>query len=237
MPRERQAEELAATAHRAFSYRTAPGEAMRMVWKKSIDLSRALVPSMGLHDPLDGLVTYLELDSAPEGLRGDADLAGPIEEAEEMCRGASWETDDPLGIGGLLIDAGRLAQLVFGRGLDRRDLLLRVIADARESMRGFERMGLLRQPAAYRLAFRELGLSIGLHAVDRARRVVPGSDDEIADGLDALLVRAPIAEEIESFWADARNRTGGTWTEHENINTVMLATSLAPDGYVSLSTA
>jgi hypothetical protein len=29
-------------------------------WKMSIDLSRALVPSMGQHDPLDGFVTYVQ---------------------------------------------------------------------------------------------------------------------------------------------------------------------------------
>jgi len=34
-----------------------------MHWKMSIDLSYVLVPSMGQHDPLDGLVTYCELQA------------------------------------------------------------------------------------------------------------------------------------------------------------------------------
>lgn len=44
-----------------------------MYWKMSIDLSSPLVPSMGQHDPLDGLITYLQLQAtAPL----DAALAG-----------------------------------------------------------------------------------------------------------------------------------------------------------------
>ena len=35
----------------------------RMYWKMSIDLSRPLVDSMGQHDPLDGLISYLQLQA------------------------------------------------------------------------------------------------------------------------------------------------------------------------------
>ena len=48
----------------AFIREMRPGGPKRMVWKMSIDLTRPLVPSMGQHDPLDGLVTYLELQTA-----------------------------------------------------------------------------------------------------------------------------------------------------------------------------
>jgi CheY-like chemotaxis protein len=48
------ARELAATAHRAFAY--GPPGSRRLVWKMSSDFSRALVPSMGQHHALDGLV-------------------------------------------------------------------------------------------------------------------------------------------------------------------------------------
>ena len=34
-----------------------------MYWKMSIDLSYPLVTSMGQHDPLDGLITYSELQA------------------------------------------------------------------------------------------------------------------------------------------------------------------------------
>ncbi|MGH9361856.1 MAG: hypothetical protein ACRD2T_08050, partial [Thermoanaerobaculia bacterium] len=97
--------ELAAAAHAAFTYQPPGGGPPRMVWKMSIDLSRPLVPAMGQHDPLDALVTYLELESAaPQGGAAD-DEAGPaladeIAGAEAMCEAAGgWATDDPLGIG------------------------------------------------------------------------------------------------------------------------------------------
>ena len=55
------ARELADAAHRAFSYGAAGRRAM--TWKMSTDLSRALVPSMGQHDPLDGLITCVQLQA------------------------------------------------------------------------------------------------------------------------------------------------------------------------------
>jgi hypothetical protein len=41
-------------------------------------------------------------------------------------------------------------------------------------------------------------------------------------------------EIIESFWLDANNQKAESWTAHQDINMVMLATSLAPDGYLAL---
>src|SRR5665647_1548004 len=58
------ASELADTAHRRFTYGS--GTNKRMYWKMSIDLMRPLVPSMGQHDPLDGLLTCLDLQSTVE---------------------------------------------------------------------------------------------------------------------------------------------------------------------------
>lgn len=59
------ARELAVVAHRAFVH--GPLQSRRMVWKMSVDLSRALVPSMGQHDPLDGYVSCLMLDAPAAG--------------------------------------------------------------------------------------------------------------------------------------------------------------------------
>ena len=39
---------------------------------------------------------------------------------------------------------------------------------------------------------------------------------------------------ITSFWLRPENRAGPTWQEHLNINEVMLATSILPDGYLDL---
>ena len=106
--------ELARTAHAKFIYAPSSGSQKRMYWKLSIDLSYPLVPSMGLHDPLDGLVTYSQLQATAaedlEQLTGD--LRSEILDLTNMCEGKNWTSDDPLGIGGLLSDAFRVAQLM-----------------------------------------------------------------------------------------------------------------------------
>ena len=60
---------------------------------------------MGQHDPLDGFVTYneLQLGRVP-GLRshGESCLTREIADITGICRGMGMATDDPLGIGGLL---------------------------------------------------------------------------------------------------------------------------------------
>jgi hypothetical protein len=43
-----------------------------------------------------------------------------------------------------------------------------------------------------------------------------------------------LGEAIEKFWLEPQNRIAKTWTEHQDINSVMLATSLAPDAYLKL---
>ncbi|MGE5831837.1 MAG: hypothetical protein ACM3X8_02870, partial [Methanomicrobiales archaeon] len=60
----RWAAELARTAYAGFIHRPRSGGPDRMYWKMSIDLSRPLVASMGQHDPLDGLVTFCEIQVA-----------------------------------------------------------------------------------------------------------------------------------------------------------------------------
>src|SRR5438105_3853772 len=148
----RWAVELAQAAHRAFAY--PPGAPSRLYWKMSVDLSRPLVPSMGMHDPLDGLVAMATLG-----------LEGETHELARMCEGRHWATDDPLGAGGLLLDALALARFVAaGRG-EFRPLLAEVITDAEISVPVPSGAVSARVPAARRLAFRELGLALGLHGV------------------------------------------------------------------------
>ena len=200
----------------------------------SIDLTRPLVSSMGQHDPLDGLVTYLELQSA-EGLEVEdrARMTTPIADTAEMCRDIGWATDDPLGIGGMLDDATRLAQLVFGCGVERRVLLLRILAEAERSLDAFGTSSLLSLPAKQRLPFRELGLSIGAYGLRRIKNLVKG-DQEIAAVVGRLLLYQPLADQIRTFWSEPTHRLSSTWADHCDINTVMLATSLAPEGYFRL---
>jgi hypothetical protein len=49
-----------------------------------------------------------------------------------------------------------------------------------------------------------------------------------------FLEYVPLKEKIEQFWLDDKNREAFTWTEHREINMVMLATSLAPDGFLGI---
>jgi hypothetical protein len=213
-----------------------------MHWKMSIDLSYPLVPSMGHHDPLDGIITYVELQAGRvrqgEGAR---ELVGEIGDMAAICKGKDWTTDDPLGLGGLLSDAYRVAQMIVsGISLDR-DLLTALLDASRIGLARYARTGSLQAPASYRLAFRELGLAIGLHALERLQGLIEGSPAVFqkthpfqAGQVEILMRYLPLADSIENFWLAPAHREVPSFTEHRDINTVMLATSLVPDGYLRL---
>jgi len=238
------ARELAKTAHADFTYTPAIGGRKRMYWKMSIDLSRALVPSMGQHDPLDGLITYQQLEATAKGFSGtsiEPDLKTEIEELEIMCADGEWATRDPLGIGGLLTDAYRQLQLIDSHYLYENSRLESLLHSAEISLQAFARHSQLSLPAEYRLAFRELGLAIGLHTIDRMQKTMQKHVDNFhdADHLMSVLSNISrfnrISEYIESFWLQPEHRSVNSWREHADINNVMLATSMAPDGYLSQS--
>jgi pimeloyl-ACP methyl ester carboxylesterase len=52
--------------------------------------------------------------------------------------------------------------------------------------------------------------------------------------VDRLTRYVPLRTEIESCWLRPEHRRADTWLAHENINEVMLATSLEPEGFVKL---
>src|SRR2546423_988463 len=221
------ARELAQTAHRAFVY-TARDGSRRMYWKMSIDLTRPLVPSMGQHDPLDGYVTYLQLHdtSVPaESCEVSAEtLDAGIADFATMIDLDRLPTDDPLGIGGLLVDAHRLAQL------DRQDEILEAcLAGALTGMR--HARGDPQGPAEQRLAFRELGLAIGLAAVEHLAVLGKPPPAPLIAELRRVI---PLRATLEKFWLDPSHQRAASWQEHIDINTVMLATSLVPDGFLIL---
>jgi hypothetical protein len=56
----------------------------------------------------------------------------------------------------------------------------------------------------------------------------------VRERVEALRRHAPLAAEIEAFWRLEAHRRQATWTEHRDINDVMLATSLVPDGFLHL---
>ncbi|MBS7612203.1 hypothetical protein KEJ27_08410 [Candidatus Bathyarchaeota archaeon] len=227
--------ELAKTAHSAFTY-TLPDGRKRMYWKMSIDLTRPLISSMGQHDPLDGFITYNELQAtAPRNVKWPS-LKEEIADIESFYEDY-WITDDPLGVGELLLNAYKVAQLIRRGYWNRVDLLLRILNDAYISLEAFLKKEFTVFQAEHRLAFRELGLSIGLKTVDRLQRTV--SEAPILNGEILLVVKTlrsyiPLAGRIERFWLKPENRMGETWREHIDINEVMLATSLVLNGYLKI---
>jgi hypothetical protein len=233
------ARELAETAHAAFVYRPTAGGGSRMYWKMSIDLSRPLVPSMGHHDPLDGLVTLAQLQATAGELPdspGRPDLSDEVADFASMVKGRDWATADPLGLGGLLIDASLVDQLMRRGAFPEGALLQDLLEAALTGLRHFSRRGELSRPATTRLAFRELGLAIGLQAVERLAEATEGPprSPEVQRRLEDLMRHASLRAEIETFWLDAEHRRVSSWTDHRNINEVMLATSLAPEGCLAL---
>lgn len=232
--------ELARKAGRAFTYTTGSGRSKRMYWKMSVDLSRPQVTSMGQHDPLDGLVTFTQLESAAEALTDiprELHLNAEIEEFRAMCTEMRWSTDDSLGIGGLLADAFRLAQLITQSGLNESSLLADLLNGAEAGLEMFVRKGHLQIPAAHRLAFRELGLSIGIHAIGPIQNIVQQQSDlfpnsgQLLSSLSGLDRFRRLAEAVEGFWLQPEHQRCYSWTEYEDINSVMLATSLVPAAY------
>lgn len=236
----RHARELAETAHEAFTYSAPGSETPRMYWKMSVDLSRPLVPSMGHHDPLDGYLTSAQLMATAELL---PPAAGPalreeLESFAQMVAGRDWTTTDPLGLGGLLMDAYRAEQLMGANQLPDHALLGSLLQAASRGLSVYVDSAELSAGASTRLAFRELGLAIGLHAVERMRDDVArgafAGDERAREQLAALVRYVPLARRIERFWLNESNQRAATWQEHLNINAVMLATSLVPVGMIEL---
>ena len=209
----------------------------------SIDLSRPLVDSMGQHDPLDGLITHQQLEATaklfPE-TPSEPGLKAEIEDMAAMCAGGNWFTEDSLGIGGLLTDAYMLVQLIDTHHLHETARLESVLRDIETGLQAFIMHNPLNLPAEHRLAFRELGLAIGLHTIDRMQKTIaqhPGNFsnvDQLSSTLENLSRFYPVYEVIKDFWLDTGHRSVSTWQEHADINNVMLATCLAPGGYLEL---
>ena len=234
------ARELAAAAHASF-VRSSSGTP-RMAWKMSTDLSRPLVPTMGQHDPLDGLITCLQLEITAAMVDGPPapGLEPAIADFARMLEGMDLRTHDPLGVGGLLSDAYRLVRILERSSLPHEGLLRSLLVAGEQGVALCERREDWMMPARHRLAFRELGLAIGLSAVDRmeARSHGPDVRAEIAGKvrgeIEALARHRPFGRTILSFWLEPENRSQGVWSEHRDINEVMLATALCPDGFLTV---
>ena len=206
------------------------------------DLSAPLDASMGQHDALDGFITYLLLRAHRPAARvgHGPELDAELREMAAMAAGTNLLTDDPLGIGGLLVDAYRLAQLLRVRPGDN-PLLGLVVGAAASGLAQFLASHPWSKPVERRLAFRELGLAIGLLAVARLWRVLErdaaslDAQPALRASLDALIAQVPVARTIIDFWSDDARQRSAAWLAHEDINAVMLATALEPAGYLDLT--
>ncbi len=238
------ARELAEVAHAAFAYGAGGRGGRRMVWKMSTDLSRPLVPSMGQHDPLDGLITCTQLGTTAALLSSAShgpDLKQAAADFAAMIEAVDLRTEDPLGLGGLLADACRVAQLMARGAFEDGTLLERLVSVAQDGLARYSQHGDWQQPASRRLAFRELGLAIGLSAIELPQRDTEDGRRSVFAGtalrarMKALVPHVALRAAIVSFWLDAEHQQARTWSEHRDINEVMLATSLVPEGFLSVS--
>ena len=218
-----QALELAEAAFNGFAQRSASGDVGGIHWKMSTDLSRPLIFGMGLHDALDGFITFREVQhvrSKMEFKVGGPDLTSAINSLWKLCRNRNWTTNDPLGIGGLLFDACRLSQLTGGR--EDQELLDQLTDAYEKGVEEFLRNRSLMRPRSQRLAFRELGLAIGLKAP------ILHPKHRTSDQYRIL------ADEIVNAWLPLAHSPDELWQAHRDINEVMLATSLVPDTSLSI---
>jgi len=233
--------ELAQTVHERFTYAPSSNGQKRMHWKMSIGLTYPLVFAMGQHDPLDGFITYSELQAAAKNFEqlSGFDLSAEINNMVDICKGQNIVTNDSLGLGGLLYDASRTAQLIM-RGLPYRNLFETIVDSSLPGLDSFMAGNSLNLPAEYRLAFRELGLSIGLKGVEKLIKWINEKpklfdrNNSLQQRVESFLKYKSAGKAIDQFWMNDKNRKHRSWTDHQDINMVMLATSLAPDEFLRI---
>ncbi len=204
------------------------GSGLAMYWKMNTDLSRPLVASMGAHDPLEGLLCGLSLKNAL--LEEDKEVEALTEKFEIMCRGKTWTTSDPLGIGGLLTNSIRAAQLEgAGMVLPAPVKSKKLLQESIDSLSALDRFDEDEDPN-HRLAFRECGLSLGLRVANASKNAIFGTSSA-----EMLKKYIPLASNIEDYWLNNSHREAATWKDHLDINSVSLASSLvasrAPEAF------
>ena len=236
----RWAVELGSVAFHGFARRSGSGQVVGVYWKMSTDLSRPLVFSSGLHDALDGSITFREaLDAGAKSpdIRA-TDLDEAIESLSVVCQQRDWTTDDPLGLGGLLFDACRLCQLIGEQQPSDARLLEEIMDACCQGLTALLAGRHLNRPLSHRLAFRELGLAIGLRALPVIAHSITTSRVGRRPGLqravELLLPYEALSQEIIRIWLPYAQHQDKNWQAHRDINDVMLATALIPDLFLSI---
>jgi hypothetical protein len=244
----RWAAELASATFKGFgcASKSGGGGLVGIYWKMSTDLSRPLVSAMGIHDLLDGFITFREVQNAMSEMSVTSEannITAAIESLSPLCEGRNWVTDDPLGLGGLLFDAWRLCQLFDRNSRANVDFLEALLDDCSYGLTNFVGAGHLTRAISNRLAFRELGLAIGLKAVSAiAHRVTEHRShfenrSDLRRAINLLQRHASIGDEIVGEWQPHAEHRRESWRAHQDINEVMLATALIPNTFLSIGRA
>jgi hypothetical protein len=97
----------------------------------------------------------------------------------------------------------------------------------------------LSRSLSYRLAFRELGLAIGLQALPTIAGTVINtgglaSRSALRRAVELLLPYRSLSEEIIRLWLSRAEHPDGNWQAHHDINDVTPATALIPDMFLSI---
>lgn len=234
----RWAGELASAAYQGFGAAAASDRGLiGIYWKMSTDLSRPLVPAMGSHDVLDGFVTFREVQNAVTTTSAaEMNIPEAIGSLAALTQDRDWATDDPLGLGGLLFDACRLCRLSENSHTDA-ELLEALLEGCSRGLASFLRARPLARAASHRLAFRELGLAIGLKAVPAIAYEIKQrgfNRDALRRATDWLSRHESLAAEIIDDWLSPARQQDQSWRAHQDINDVMLATALLPDTFLSI---
>ena len=237
----RWAVELGRAAFDGFARRSGSGEVVGVYWKMSTDLSRPLISASGLHDALDGFITFREAVHAGANSADHTvvtDLSAAIESLSVICQQRDWTTNDPLGLGGLLFDACRLCQLIGEQRPGDARLLEEIMDACHRGVMALLAGRYLNRPPGHRLAFRELGLAIGLRALpviaDNMTTSRVGSRPGLQRAVELLLPYESLGEEIIRIWLPYAQHQDQNWRAHQDINDVMLATALIPDVFLSV---
>lgn len=194
---------------------------LRMYWKMSVDLSRPLVPMMGAHDPLEGLLCALQAREV-RAEEYEPEFERYINQLKQLCARSRWATDDELGLGALALNVVRAAQLQTQTELPDSIHPRTLLEDVEKGLVSVTRNFHRNESANYRLAFRECGLSLGLRCLEgnlsflKQHNLKPDVDDRVWQ----------LADDIESFWLDEKNQQAATFQDHLDINEVSLASSL-----------
>ncbi len=198
-------------------------DGLSMCWKMNIDLSEVVVDNMGAHDPLEGLICASYASNILPEKRNE--LENFINIMNYFCKGMNWFSSDPLGIGGLLLNTRRAADLQqLNENLPKNVQAETLYSESLKSLLVYkEETNHIMQPIGLRLAFRECGLTLGINVVCAMKDKFSKFPEVDIQKLEKF---EPMVKNIENFWLKPKNQQADNWLNHYDINSVSLASSI-----------